>query len=120
MMKKPRRHFALPILITAIGVAWALNIARVMPGVNWIWICTLAALGLFTLCGAKLNKTTLVTGLFFLAVAAGEILRQHGALKVQWEIPLLVIVLGVLMLMAQLLPLAEATSAFAEEHDDEA
>ncbi|NQU76961.1 MAG: hypothetical protein HQ546_11675, partial [Planctomycetes bacterium] len=97
-----------------------LNVLNIMPGVDWIWTVGLAAAGILSIAIGGLNKVTIVTGPFLLVASVCSLLRQTGRLALDREIPVLVIVLGVLMLVSQLsrLPIPEA---FQEEDEgDEA
>ena len=91
-----------PILTILVGVTWLLNVLGIMPGVDWMWTGGLAAAGILSFAIGGLNKLTLVTGPFLLVASVCSLLRQTGRLAADREIPVLVIVLGVLMLVAQL------------------
>lgn len=110
-MKKPEKKFVLPIAIMLIGAAWTLNVIKAIPGVDWLWILLLAGIGLIALTQVKNHRSKLISGGFFLTAAAGEAFRQAGRLPPEWEIPLLIIVVGLLMLLAQLLPAPESGDA---------
>jgi hypothetical protein len=103
------KKLAVPILIIVVGVTWLLNVLNLMPGVDWMWTIGLAAVGLLTLAVGGLNKLTVVIGPLLLAASATSLLRQTGRLDLDREIPILIIVLGALMLAAQLsrLPVPE-------------
>jgi hypothetical protein len=104
------KKLVVPLLTILVGVTWLLNVLGIMPGVDWMWTVGLAAAGMFTLILGGLNKLTVVTGPFLLVGSVCSLLRQTGRLAVDREIPILVIVLGVLMLVSQLsnLPVPEA------------
>ena len=48
------------------------------------------------------NKVSVVTGPFLIVASVFSVLRQTGRISVDHEIPILVIVLGILMLISQL------------------
>ena len=104
------KKLVVPILTIVVGATWLLNVLEVMPVVDWVWTVGLAAVGVLSMIFGGLNKLTLVTGPFLLAASVCALLRQTGRLSVDCEIPVLVIVLGVLILVAQLsrLPMPEA------------
>ena len=99
-----------PVLTITVGVAWLLNVLQVMPDVDWIWTAGCAAAGILSIAIGGLNKLTIVMGPFLLVASVFSLLRQTGRLPVDREIPILVIVLGVLMLVSQFsrLPVPEA------------
>lgn len=102
---KSGKRFVVPVLIILFGITWLLNVLQIIPGVDWIWTVGLAAVGILTLAVGGLNKLTVVIGPFFLATALSSILRQTGRLAIQHEIPILIIVLGVLLLLVQFVKL---------------
>jgi hypothetical protein len=104
------KGLVVPIVTTVVGVAWLLNVLQVMPGVDWLWTAGLAAAGVLALAVGGLNRVSVVIGPFLLVSSVLSVMRQTGKLAVDREMPILVIVLGLLMLVAQLarLPLPEA------------
>lgn len=96
------KKLVVPILIILVGATWLLNVLGIMPGIDWIWTVGLAAAGILTVVIGGVNKVTVVTGPFLLVASVCSLLRQTGRLAVDREIPVLVIVLGVLMLISQL------------------
>lgn len=103
-MTGPAKTLAAPILIIALGVGWLLTTRNVVPGVNWIWTIGLGVTGLLMLT-ASFDKVTFVIGSFLMAATVFSILRQTGRLDVNTEVPSLVIVFGVLILAAKVLPI---------------
>jgi len=99
------KRFAVPILIIAVGVTWLLNLLEILPGVDWIWIGGLALAGILTLAVGGINKLTVVIGPFLLFACFCSLLRQQGKMPLDWEVPILTIVLGVLMFLVQLFKL---------------
>lgn len=75
---------------------------EILPGVDWMWTVGLAAVGILTIAVGGLNKLTIVTGPFLVIASVCSLLRQTNRLSVNHEIPILVIVLGVLMAISQL------------------
>ena len=90
-----------PILVIIVGVTWLLNVLGIMPGVDWIWTIGLATTGLLTIILGKTNTTTVITGPFLIVASICSILRQTDRLTLDREIPILIIVLGILMLLSQ-------------------
>lgn len=105
-MTKPREPLIFSMGLIVLGVAWLLNSFEVLPGINWVWTLPLGILGLATLAIGGLNKVTVVIGPFLMIASVLSILRQQDRLSANHEIPLLMIVLGGLMLVSYLAPLA--------------
>jgi hypothetical protein len=103
MPPQPKGPLALSLLIIAVGVGWLLTSLGYGPGINWVWIMGLGVAGVlaFVVSGG-VDKASIVIGPFFLVSSALSILRQAGHLKLDTEVPLLIITVGVLMLVAQL------------------
>src|SRR2546423_15167417 len=93
------------VLIIALGVAWLLNVLGIVPRVDWIWTIALAAVGLLVLLGNGLNRQSFVIGLFLLAASVLSVMRQTSRIRPDVEVPVLIIVLGLLCLLAQVLRL---------------
>jgi len=104
-MKTKKLGIGLSVLIIAVGSGWLLNETGVMPGVNWIWTGLLGIAGALLLVLAGLNQLTILVGPFLISASVLSLLRQAGYLPVRIEIPILVVVAGVLMLLSHILPL---------------
>lgn len=95
--------FVLAVLIIVLGVAWLLSARGVGLGVNWIWTLGLGTVGVLTfVLSGGLDKFSVVFGPFFIACSVLSILRQSGTLALDTELPVLVILIGVLLLVAQM------------------
>jgi hypothetical protein len=94
---------ALAVLMITVGVGWLLSVQGIGPGIDWIWTLGLAVLGLgvFIVSGG-VDKMSVVAGPFFIVTSILSVLRQTGKLSINTETPILVILVGVLMLVAQL------------------
>jgi hypothetical protein len=99
-------------IIIAIGIAWLLNTLHFIGGVDWLWTFALAAAGIFALAWGKMNKLTFVMGAFLLIGSIFSILRQVNAIRLEVEVPLLVVIFGILFLVAQL-PMIPHTATVA-------
>ena len=104
-MKTNRNGIVVPVLIIGLGVAWLLNVLHFVPGVNWLWTGGLGVCGILLVAIGGLNKLSVVLGPFLLIGSVLSVLRQTGRLSETIEMPVLFIVLGVLLLLAYLLPL---------------
>lgn len=101
-MNTPRKQLIVPILIILLGVTWLLNVLKIVPGVDWIWTVGLAAVGIIALVLGGINKLSVVVGPFFIIASICSVLRQTGRLELDREVPILTIVLGFLLLLAQI------------------
>jgi hypothetical protein len=109
---RPSLHaIAGSLIIIALGAAWLLNTMGVFPDINWIWTLGLALSGLVILGAGGLNRTTIVAGPLLLIASVLSVLRQTNKLNFNQEVPILVIVLGILILIAQFTPLSPAGAA---------
>jgi hypothetical protein len=86
------------IVIGAIGVIWYF---RWLPDIDWIIALGFVAGGIAVLAIERINKNSVVTGPFLIAVGIGWWLRDQY--RVSWTliISALLVVLGVLMLIAR-------------------
>jgi hypothetical protein len=92
----------LSLLIITVGVGWLLSAQGVGRGIDWVWTLGLAMVGVATfILSGGLDKLSVVLGPFFLVCSVLSVLRQRGSLDVNTEIPVLVILIGVLLLVAQ-------------------
>jgi len=100
-MKPDKKTLLLPILLIAVGVGWLLTTLGVAPGIDWVWTLGLAVVGLLAFVVAGFDKVTVVVGPFFVLASCLSILRQTGRLRLDIEVPILVILAGVLLLIAR-------------------
>lgn len=93
----------LALLIITVGGGWLLTTLAVAPGINWILTLSLGMIGVlaFVVSGG-IDKVSIIVGPFFLIGSVLSILRQSRLLTIDIEVPICVIVIGVLMLIAQL------------------
>ena len=93
---------ALSLLIITLGTGWLLSAIGFGPNLNWIWILGLGMLGVLTFIGTGgVDKASIVIGPFFLFSSGLSMMRQSGHLSIDIEIPILIILIGVLLLIAQ-------------------
>lgn len=92
----------LPIALIAVGAGWLLSTMGIAPDINWVWTLALAALGLLTFITSGIDKVSIVVGPLFLTASCLSVLRQSERLSLDAEVPVLVILSGVLMLVARL------------------
>ncbi|MCA9197193.1 MAG: hypothetical protein KDA87_06620 [Planctomycetales bacterium] len=90
-----------PVLLITVGTGWLLTTLNVIPGIDWIWTLGLAGVGLMAFILSGVDKVTVVVGPFFVVASFLSILRQTGRMHLDVEVPVLVILSGVLMLAAR-------------------
>lgn len=113
------KKIAIPIPTIVVGFTWLLNVMEALPGVDWMWTVGLAAVGILSMVVGGVNRLTIVIGPFLLVGSVCSLLRQTGRLTPDREIPILVMVLGVLMLVSQLSKLPESGVLLPEDEDGE-
>jgi hypothetical protein len=91
-----------PILLITLGAGWLLTTVGVAPGIDWVWTLGLAIVGVLTFVIGGFDKVTVVLGPFFIIASLLSVLRQTDRLVVDTEVPVLVIVAGILLLVARL------------------
>ncbi len=101
-MNQTRGALVVPILIITVGIGWLLTTQNIVPGIDWVWSLGLAVAGLLTLLAGGLDKVSVVVGPFFLVASVLSVLRQTGRLSLDTEVPILVILVGVLLLVARM------------------
>jgi len=95
------------ILLIILGSGWLLNNLDLIPGVNWIWILALGVLGIITIAFGGINKLTVIGGPFLMIASVLSMLRQTDRMELDHEIPILMIVLGLLSLVSFVSPIPE-------------
>lgn len=90
-----------PILMIAVGVGWLLSTLQIIPEINWLWTAGLAAAGLLPFALGGIDKVNIVVGPWFLSASVLSVLRQSGRLSFDVEVPILVIIGGLLMIVAR-------------------
>ena len=116
-MSNSGKQYVAPILIIIVGVGWILNVQGVIPNIDWVWTCSLAAVGVLTLAIGGINKVTAVIGPFLIVSSICSILRQTDKLSIEMEVPILTIALGVFLLGVRILDLP--SPEIPEEEDNE-
>jgi hypothetical protein len=100
-MKSDKQTLILPVLLVTVGSGWLMTTLGIAPGVDWIWTLGLAIVGLMTFVLGGIDKITIVVGPFFIIASCLSLLRQTSRLELDVEVPILVIVAGVLALVAR-------------------
>lgn len=100
-MTPNRASLILPILLITVGAGWLLTTLGVAPGIDWIWTLGLAVAGILAFATGGVDKFTIVVGPFFIIASFMSLLRQTGRLRFDTEVPMLVILAGILLLIAR-------------------
>lgn len=91
----------LGILLVAVGGGWLLSSLGFIPTVDWAWSLGLAVVGLLAIVLSGFDKVSFVTASFFGLASVLSVLRQMGVVKMELEIPVLVLASGVLLIAAR-------------------
>lgn len=96
-----QKTIILPILLITVGTGWLLTTLGIAPDINWVWTLGIAICGVATFVACGFDKFSFVVGTFFVVTSLLSVVRQSGRLSFDNEVPILVIVLGLLMLVAR-------------------
>ena len=118
-MKNHRLSIVVPVIIVVVGVGWLLTTHNVIGGVNWVWVLGLAAAGVLTMALGGIDKFTFVVGPFLIIATIFSILRQTDQIKIDTEVPCMMIIAGLLILLARFLPVPTPQWYREMEQDDE-
>jgi hypothetical protein len=96
------KTLVVPVLLITLGVGWLLTTLGIVPQIDWVWTLGVAFVGILAFVLGGIDKVTVAVGPFFLIASGLSILRQTGRLRIDLEIPILVIAAGILLLVARL------------------
>jgi len=100
--RQPKGPLILSILMITVGVGWFLTAQGFGSGINWVWTLGLGMIGIVAfIVSGGLDKVSVILGPFFLVGSIFSVLRQTGRMPIDSEVPMLVILIGVLLLIAQ-------------------
>ncbi len=102
LTKSDKKSLVVPVLLITVGTGWLLSELRVAPSIDWIWTLGLAMVGVITIAIGGIDKVTVVVSPFFIVASGISVLRQTGRLTLDLEVPILVILSGVLLLIARI------------------
>ena len=100
-MTPNRISLLVPLLAIGVGTGWLLTALKVVPDIDWIWTVGLAAVGVSAFAIGGIDKVSIVIGTFFILASVLSVMRQSGFLSLNVEVPILVIISGVLMLIVR-------------------
>jgi hypothetical protein len=90
-------RFVVPALVVLLGILWMLDVLGYFPRLGLMWVVGLAGVGIGIFASRGFNKDSFPWGAFFFACAGCSVLRQLDILDFKVELPLLVVILGVLL-----------------------
>ena len=93
----PTKKFLLPFIIVVIGLGWLLQRLELISSFELYWTIGLAAAGIYFFVVGGFNRDTFLLGTFFLICALFSLLRSINLLRLTVELPVLVIIFGLLM-----------------------
>ena len=93
----PTKKYLVPFIIIAVGLGWLLERLGIVSSWELLWTVGLAAAGIYLIAVSGFNRDTFLPAVFLLVCSFFSLLRSFGYLRVDVEIPLLVIIFGVLM-----------------------
>jgi hypothetical protein len=100
-MQQDRTSLILGGLLVAVGGGWLLSSLGFIPSVDWAWSLGLAMVGVLAIVLSGFDKVSFVIAAFFGLASVLSVLRQMGVVKVEIEIPVLVLASGVLLIVAR-------------------
>lgn len=100
-MTPDRKTLVLALLLIIVGTGWLLTTLGIAPQINWVWTLGLAIIGCLAFVVGGFNKVTFVVGTFFAITSLLSVVRQTGRITIDTEVPILVIVSGILLLVAR-------------------
>ena len=115
-MNQDSKQYVVPVLVIAVGIGWLLNVQGVFPPVDWLWTGGLAVVGILMLVIGTIDKLTGVLGPFLIIASICSVLRQTERLSIEKEIPVLVIVLGILLVIVNVINLPTPESMKQDEN----
>lgn len=101
-MTTDKKFFLVPVLLMTIGTGWLLSALGVAPSIDWIWTLGLAMVGIVSIAISGIDKVTVVIAPLFISASCLSVFRQTGRLSLDVEVPILVILAGLLLLVARL------------------
>jgi len=101
-MTSNKSTLIVPVLLITLGTGWLLTALGIGPGIDWAWTLGVALVGVLTFALGGVDKVTIVAGPFFILASCLSLLRQMDKLRIDTEVPILVIATGALLLIARM------------------
>lgn len=112
-MRPDKTTLLFAIFLIVMGTGWLLTNLGFVPEINWLWTIGLAAIGVLAFWLSGFNKFSFVIGTFFIVASILSGLRQMAIVTTDIEVPVMVIISGLLLLIARL-PLIPAPHWFSK------
>ena len=93
------------------GLGWLLQRLDIISSFELIWTIGLAAAGIYLFAVSGFNRDTFLPGTFLLICALFSFLRSANILRLTVELPVLVIIFGILMGIRNMDVIPEAKKA---------
>lgn len=100
-MHQDRSSLILGVLLVAVGGGWLMSSLGFIPSVDWAWSLGLAVIGVLAIVLSGFDKVSFVIAGFFGLASVLSVLRQTGGLRLEVEVPVLVLAAGVLLIAAR-------------------
>ena len=100
-MQHDRSSLILGVLLVGVGGGWLLSSLGFIPSVDWAWSAGLAVVGVGAVVLSGFDKVSFVVAGFFLLASVLSVLRQMGVVKMDVEVPALVLAAGLLLIAAR-------------------
>jgi len=100
-MQQDRTSLILGLLLVAVGGGWLLGSLGFIPSVDWAWSLGLAVVGVLAIVLSGFDKVSFVVAGFFGLASVLSVLRQAGVMKLEVEVPVLVLAAGLLLIAAR-------------------
>jgi uncharacterized membrane protein len=100
-MTPDKKTLIIPVLLITVGAGWLLTTLGIAPGIDWVWTLDLAIVGFLAYIVCGFDKVSFVTGTFFIITSCLSVLRQTGRIALDVEVPILVMLAGILLLVAR-------------------
>ena len=91
------KRLIVPILISIFGLCWLLAEMKIFDVGKMMWTLGLFSSGIILLTYLGFSKTTFVVGSMLVIGSGLSLLRYNGYITMEHELPVLVILLGLLM-----------------------
>jgi hypothetical protein len=93
----PTKKYLVPFIIVVFGLGWLLERLGVISSWDVFWTAGLAAAGIYLLIVGGFNRDTFLPSVFLLICSAFSLARALGFVRLEIELPLLIIIFGVLL-----------------------
>ena len=110
----PTRKYLVPFIIVVFGLGWLLDRLNILTSFELFWTIGLAAAGVYLIAVSGFNRDTFLPAVFLLICALFSLLRSLNLMRLSFELPLLVIIFGLLMAIRNSGVIPEASKPLAK------